>query len=79
MAKKGGKFKSLVLALLFLVLLAFVFVIMGGGNLLRSAGSWIGGVGTKADEVKGTIEHKATNVEKTVQKLKEDVKPGEKK
>ncbi len=55
-----------------LVLLAVIFALMGGGKLLKSAG-------TKTEEIKGSIEKGATHVEKTVEKLKEDIKPGEKK
>ncbi len=72
MAKKGGKFKSLVLYLVFLVLLVVIFALLGGGKLLKSAG-------TKTEEIKGSIEKKATNMEKTVEKLKEDITPGGKK
>ncbi len=72
MAKKGGKLKSLVLYLVFLALLVVIFALLGGGKLLKSAG-------TKTEEIKGSIEKKATSVEKTVEKLKEDIKPGEKK
>ncbi len=79
MAQKGGKLKRFVLIVLFLVLVAVVFVILGGGKALRSAGTWLGGVGNKAEDIKGTIEQKATTIEKTVEKLKEGEKPGEKK
>ncbi len=72
MAKKGGKLKSLILYLVFLVLLVVIFALLGGGKLLKSAG-------TRTEEIKGSIEKKATSVEKTVEKLKEDIKPGEKK
>jgi hypothetical protein len=60
-------------------LLIIVFVLLGGGNFLKSTGNWIGGVGKKAEDVKQTIEQKATTIEKTVEKLKEGEKPGEKK
>ncbi len=79
MAKKGGSVKRLVLTLVFLALLIIVFILLGGGNLLKSTGTWIGGVGKKAEDVKQTIEHKATTIEKTVEKLKESEKTGEKK
>ncbi len=79
MAKKGGSVKRLVLTLVFLALLIIVFILLGGGNLLNSTGTWIGGVGRKAEDVKQTIEHKATTIEKTVEKLKESEKTGEKK
>ncbi len=72
MAKKGGTLKRIVLLLVVLVLLAVIFALMGGGKLLKSAG-------TKTEEIKGSIEKGATHVEKTVEKLKEDIKPGEKK
>ncbi len=79
MAQKGGTLKRIFLTLLLLALLVIVFVLMGGGNLLKSTGTWIGGVGKKAENVKQTIEHKAATIEKTVEKLKENDKPGEKK
>lgn len=79
MAQKGGKLKRFILIVLFLVLVAVVFVILGGGRFLRSAGTWLGGMGNKAEDIKGTIEQKATTIEKTVEKLKEGEKPGEKK
>ncbi len=79
MAKKGGTLKRVFLTLVFLALLIIVFILLGGGNLLKSTGNWIGGVGKKAENVKQNIEKKATTIEKTVEKLKEDEKPGEKK
>jgi len=79
MAQKSGTLKRIFLTLLLLALLVIVFVLMGGGNLLKSTGNWIGGVGKKAEDVKQTIEHKAVTIEKTVEKLKENEKPGEKK
>jgi Sec-independent protein translocase protein TatA len=79
MAKKGGTLKSFILTLLFLALLAVIFVILGGGNLLKSAGNWIGGVGKQAETFKGKIEDSATSVEKKVEKVKESVTSGEKK
>jgi hypothetical protein len=71
MAQKGG-FKRLVLVLVFLALAVIVFALLGGGKLLKSAG-------TKTEEIKGKIEKGATTIEKKVERLKEDVKPGEKK
>ena len=79
MAQKGGKMKRIFLTLIFLALLAVVFVLLGGGTWLKSAGKWIGGMGSKAEDVKQTIEKKATTVEKSVEKGIEAVKPGEKK
>jgi len=79
MAQKGGKLKRFLLLLIFIALLVVVFVIMGGGNFLKKTANWLSGVGTKAEDVKQSIEHKATTIEKTVEKLKEDDKPGEKK
>jgi Sec-independent protein translocase protein TatA len=79
MAQKGGTLKRVFITLIFLVLLVIVFVLMGGGNLLKKTGSWIGGVGKQAEDVKQTIEKKATTIEKTVEKLKDSDKPGEKK
>jgi hypothetical protein len=79
MAQKGGTVKRFILIVMLLALLIVVFIILGGGNLLKSTGKWIGGMGKKAEDIKGTIEHKATTIEKTVEKLKESDKPGEKK
>ena len=76
---KSGSLKRIILVLLFIALLTVVFVLMGGGNWLKSAGKWIGGVGKKAEDIKGTIEQKATTIEKTVEKLKQEEKPGDKK
>jgi predicted small secreted protein len=79
MAQKGGKMKKFILVVIFLAVCAVAFVLLGGGNLLRSAGTWIGGLGGKADTMKGKIEEKATSVEKKVEKVKEAVTSGEKK
>jgi hypothetical protein len=79
MAGKGGKMKRFFLTLILLALVVVVFVLLGGGTWLRSAGIWLGGMGTKAEDVKQTIEKKASTVEKTVEKGIEAVKPGEKK
>lgn len=68
--------------ILIIVLLAFVsiaFVLLGGGKFLKTAGSWLGGVGNKAEDIKGTIEQKAVKIEKTVEKLKETATEGDKK
>ena len=72
MAKKGGTLKRFVLTVLFLALVAVVFILLGGGKLLKS-------VGTQAESVKGKIEEGATSVEKKVEKVKEVVAPGDKK
>jgi len=79
MAQKGGKLKRLFFSIVLIALLAIVFILLGGGNLLKSTGKWIGGIGKKAEDVKQTIEQKATTIEKTVENLKEGEKPGEKK
>jgi hypothetical protein len=79
MAQKGGKLKRLFFSLVLIALLAIVFILLGGGNILKSTGKWIGGIGRKAEDVKQTIEHKATTLEKTVETLKEGDKQGEKK
>lgn len=78
MAQKGG-FKRFLLVLVFLALAIVVFILLGGGGLLKEAGHWITGAGKKAEEVKKDMEKKATTIEKTVEKLKGDEKPGEKK
>ena len=79
MAQKGGKTKRFILIALFVVLIAVVFVILGGGNVLKSAGIWIGGMGSKAENFKGKIEEGAQSVEKKAVKVKEAVTSGEKK
>jgi hypothetical protein len=71
MAQKGG-LRRLLLVLILIALAAIVFALLGGGKLLKSAG-------TKTEEIKGKIEKGATTIEKKVERLKEDVKPGEKK
>ena len=79
MAKKGGNLKTLVLVVVFLALFSVIFVLLGGGNFLKSAGTWIGGLGSKAETMKGKIEEGATSVEKKAEKVKEAVTSGEKK
>ncbi len=71
MAQKSG-FKRLVLVLVFIALAVIVFALLGGGKLLKKAG-------TKTEEIKEKIEKGATTVEKKAEKLKEDIKSGEKK
>ena len=66
MAPKVGKLKRFVLIIVFLVLAAVAFVLLGGGNLLKSAG-------TKAENIKGQIEEGAKSVEKKAEKVKEAV------
>jgi Sec-independent protein translocase protein TatA len=77
--KKSWNLKKMILTALFLVLLVVIFALLGGGDLLRDAGSWIGGLGSKADSMKGKIEEGATSVEKEVKKVKDAVVSGEKK
>ncbi|MGC1456364.1 MAG: hypothetical protein WA946_14355 [Nitrospirota bacterium] len=79
MAKKGGNLKTFVLVVVFLALFSVIFVLLGGGNFLKSAGTWIGGLGSKAETMKGKIEEGATSVEKKAEKVKEAVTSGEKK
>ncbi len=78
MAKKGGKFKTVILTVILLALLGVVFVLMGGGSLLKSAGKWISGVGKEADVVKQKMEEKASTTGKAVEKVIDTVKPGDK-
>jgi Sec-independent protein translocase protein TatA len=73
MAPTGGKLKRVILITLFLVLFAVAFVLLGGGNLLKTAGTWIGGMGSKAETFKGKIEEGAQSVEKKAEKVKEAV------
>lgn len=79
MAQKGGKLKKYLLALILLVLLAVVFIVVGGGKLLTTAGKKIEGVGKQAEEIKQDMKEKATTIEKTVEKLKEPQKTGDRK
>jgi len=79
MALMGGNLKRFLLTIIFLMLLTIVFVLLGGGNLLKTAGRWINGMGKKAENVKETIEQKASTIEKTVEKGIDTVKQGEKK
>ncbi len=79
MAKKGGNFKRFILIVIFLVVFSAAFVLLGGGNVLKSAGTWIGSLGSKAENMKGKIEEGATSVEKKAEKVKEAVTSGEKK
>ncbi len=78
MAKKGGKFKTLLLTVVLLALVGVVFILMGGGTLLRSAGRWITGVGKEADVVKQKVEEKASTTGKAVEKVIQTVKPEDK-
>jgi len=79
MAQKGGNLKRFILIVIFMAVFAVAFVLLGGGNLLRSAGTWISGMGSKADTMKGKIEEGATSVEKKAEKVKEAVTSEEKK
>jgi hypothetical protein len=72
MAQKGGNLKRFILIVIFLVVCAVAFVLLGGGKLLKTAG-------TKAESIKGTIEEGASTVEKKVEKVKEAVTSEEKK
>jgi len=79
MAQKGGKLKRFILIVIFLAVLAVAFVLLGGGDVLKSAGTWIGSLGSKAESMKGKIEEGATSVEKKAEKVKEAVTAVEKK
>jgi len=79
MAQKGGKLKRIILVLLFLALLAVVFVLLGGDKILKSAGKKLEDVGQQAGQMKTKIEEKAQNTGKAVEKVIDTVKPGEKK
>jgi hypothetical protein len=79
MAPKGGKLKTFILVVVFLVMVSIAFVLLGGGRFLRYAGGWIGGMGNKADTMKGKIEQGATSVEKRAEKVKEAVTSGDRK
>ena len=83
MAQKRGKFKKILLTVIFLALLIFVFILAGGGDFLKSAGKKIEGAGKQAEQIKEQVEEKASSVgktmEKTVEKGLDTIKPGEKK
>jgi hypothetical protein len=78
MAKKG-LFKKVLLSLVLAALLIIVFVLLGGGDFLRTAGKKMEGAGRQADQIKQTVEEKAASVEKTVEKGLDSIKSGEKK
>jgi Na+-transporting methylmalonyl-CoA/oxaloacetate decarboxylase gamma subunit len=75
MARQGG-IKRFVLTVVFIALLIVVFILVGGGDLLKQAGKWVSGMGKKAEDVKEKMEEKAETIEKTVEKLKESDKSG---
>jgi Sec-independent protein translocase protein TatA len=79
MAQKGGKVKRFFLTIVLLALIVVVFILLGGGHLLKSAGRWMSGVGNEAETVKQKMEEKASSTGKTVEKVINTVKPGEKK
>lgn len=79
MAPKVWTLKRLVMTILFLVLLAVVFVLLGGGNLLKDAGAWLGGLGSKAESMKGKIEKGAQSVGKKAGEVKDAVTSVERK
>jgi hypothetical protein len=79
MASKGGTVKKTIMTIILLGLIAVVFVLAGGGKLLRSAGKKLEGAGKQADTIKQTVEEKAATLEKKVEKGIESVVPGEKK
>jgi Sec-independent protein translocase protein TatA len=78
MAQQGG-LKRVLLVVVFLLVAAIAFILLGGDKLIESAGTWIHGMGKKAGEVKQTVEKTATTVEKGVTKGIDTIKQGEKK
>jgi hypothetical protein len=64
------------LTVVFIALLIVVFILVGGGDMLKQAGRWVSGMGKKAEDVKEKMEEKAETIEKTVEKLKESDKSG---
>jgi Sec-independent protein translocase protein TatA len=76
---KEGRLKSAILTIVLLVLLGVVFILLGGGDLLKSAGRWITGMCKKAETIKEDVQDKASEVEKTVDTIKKTVQSGEKK
>jgi hypothetical protein len=79
MALKGGKLKTFILVLIFLVVFSTAFVLLGGGNFLKTAGNWMSHLGSKADTMKGTIEEGAKTVGQKAEKVKEAVTSAEQK
>lgn len=73
-----SKAKRFFLSVVLIALLVVIFILLGGGGLLKSAGRWISGMGSKAEDIKVKMEEKAQTIEKTVEKIKEGEK-GEKK
>jgi Sec-independent protein translocase protein TatA len=73
---RQGSIKRFVLTVVFIALLIVVFILVGGGDLLKQAGKWVSGMGKKAEDVKEKMEEKADTIEKTVEKLKESDKSG---
>ena len=71
-----GSIKRFVLSVVFIALLIVVFILVGGGGMLKEAGKWVSGMGKKAEDVKEKLEEKAETVGKTVEKLKESDKSG---
>ena len=62
-----------IISAIILVILIIVFAFVGGGDLLKSAGEWISGTGSKADQMKDTIEKKTDDMrEKAVDTLKKN-------
>lgn len=78
MAQKGGKLKRFFLTVVLIALVAVAFILLGGGNMLRSAGRWMSGVGKDAEVVKQKMEEKATKTGQAVEKVIDTVKPGDK-
>ena len=79
MAQKSGGVKKLLFTLILIGLLVLIFILLGGGDLLKSTGKKIEGVGKQADQLKQKVEEKAATVEKTVEKGIDSMKSGEKK
>lgn len=73
---RQGKAKKFLMTIVLIALLVLVFILVGGGGLLKSAGRWISGMGTKAEGIKEDVEEKAKTIEKRIEKLKESDKGG---
>ncbi len=69
----------MLLTIVFFALLTIVFILLGGGRLLRTTGTWMTGVGKDADTVKQQMEQTASTTGKAVQKVIQTVKPGDNK
>lgn len=78
MGQRPGTVKRFFLTLVLLALLGMVFILLGGGKVLKSAGRWMTGMGKEAEVVKHRMEEKASKTGKAVEKVIDTVKQTEK-